>query len=71
MQKLLKPLQVETKSYKSEPKTAKTETETTTPLYGKEKKCQIRGLRSILQGDMQKVSYDTELLPPGSPVRCL
>ena len=28
-------------------------------------------MRSILQGDMQKVSYDTKLLPPGSPVRCL
>ena len=26
---------------------------------------------SISQGDMQKVSYDTKLLPPGSPVRGL
>ena len=26
---------------------------------------------SISQGDMQRVSYDTKLLPPGSPVRGL
>ena len=34
-------------SYKSEPKTAKTETETTTQSNGRGKKSQIRGLRSI------------------------
>ena len=46
-QKPLRLLQVATESYKSEQKTAKTETETTTPLYGKEKKSQIRDLRFI------------------------
>ena len=71
MQKPYTHLQVETESYKSEPKTAKIETETTIQSFGKGNKSQIRGLRSISQGDMQRVSYDTKLLPPGSPVRGL
>ena len=46
-QKPLRLLQVATESYKSEQKTQKTETETTTPLYGKVEKFQIRDMRSI------------------------
>ena len=47
-------LQVVMESYKSEPKTVKTETETITPYYGKVNNFQIRGLRSILQENTQK-----------------
>ena len=41
--------------YRFAPKTAKTETETTTPSNGRVSKSQIRDMRSILQVVTQKV----------------
>ena len=45
-QKPLRLLQVATESYKSEQKTVKTETETTTPYFGRVSKSQTRDMRS-------------------------